>query len=590
MEYLFDEWKRALDEFQKCADKTMENIRKEKMALQHMKEDYFSGVDSCYYIHDDRRIVLSAPEIIIGNVDANGVLKDYSSTIIIRGSKVDIEAVGALSNAMPGGTITNRAAKIMNIAVDPGLDGLENVVGKESTIVSQAKSIVLQSAEGNGVFVEDPLGGEEGITLSSNTKIKLDALPFFKQRSEKIKDAISAVDAGKITTLNNNVGARLNTVKGILDKLAKLGEEEEKYLGGDKTVCTKYRDIADIHRRREALSVDAANAMNNYIRSVSMLAEANYRAKALDDMKKEVGKKKENSETKSTGNSITLRSESFAFESTDGDGNDRTNPEAGFSVKAQSIRLASIGKDNALMEKGAIKLAAKDIDLSTANPKYDNDNKSAEFPAYGKVNVVSKEINLEAVDYSYKDDKKEEKELSKEGRISMRAMDIQALSTATDGKAAGSLSLNAKNVEIKSMDVDKEKKTDTALAEGGATTIVSEKVFVGSKDSKTKSKQMQISSEQVGVFAAKTAELQQDKALVQLDGGNIKIASGGNEISGKTDFKGDITAPKATINNLEAKNSLKSQNITDGMSAPSKTEPNPTGELKETDAPQIENQ
>ena len=587
MKYLFSEWKKALDEFQKSVDKTVEEIRKEKVAVQHMKEGYFSAVDNCHYIHDDRRIVLSAPEIIIGNVDSNGVLVGNSSIITLRGSDINIEATGAAAGSGLGGSITNRASSIRSIAVDPGIDGVENVVMARSQIVSQARAIVLQSSEGAGTFMEDTMSGVQGISLSSDTVINMDALSSVENTTEALEKSIKAADT-QVSDFESDMKTRRTTLNKIFDDLEKLGQEEEGYLGGDKKVCSKYRDIADVHRRMEALSVDAANAMNSYVRAVSLLAEAKSRKKALEENKKTLDGKKDKFKTETTGNSISLRSESFSFKSSDGDGNDRTNPEASFAVSAQNIRLESVGKDNSLMKQGTINLKAMEIDMSTADIKVDKDGKSAESPAAGKVNVVSKEINLEAVDYSYKDGKQEEKELSEQGKISMRAKDIQAMSTDTEGKAAGNLSLNAKHIEIKSMDVDKEKKTDSALAKDGATVIVSEKLFVGSKDSNTKSNQLQISSDKVGVFAKTAAELQQDSALVQLKSGKATISSGGNTIHGKTDIKDAVTAPSATIEHLEAKSSFKSKTISDGVAVSGGGGSSAKGDLKEEDAPKAE--
>ena len=42
----------------------------------------------------------------------------------------------------------------------------------------------------------------------------------------------------------------------------------------------------------------------------------------------------------------------------------------------------------------------------------------------------------------------------------------------------------------------------------------------------------------------------------------------GTTINAKAEVKGDLKAPKAVIDNLEAKSSLKSPNISDGMAMP----------------------
>jgi hypothetical protein len=71
-------------------------------------------------------------------------------------------------------------------------------------------------------------------------------------------------------------------------------------------------------------------------------------------------------------------------------------------------------------------------------------------------------------------------------------------------------------------------------------------------------------------------EIQQGdgKAVVQLDGGNASVGGsktqlfGATTINGKTEVKDELKAPQATIDNLEAKTSFKSQNISDGIAVP----------------------
>ena len=121
MEYIFDDWKKILTDFQNSVSKDLEEIHKQKNEVQKMKEEVFDRLDGTRYIRDDRRIVLSAPEIIIGNVDTSGDLRG-TGKVIIRSSGINMEGVGEY------GSITTRATKIMQRAVDPGIDGNENVV------------------------------------------------------------------------------------------------------------------------------------------------------------------------------------------------------------------------------------------------------------------------------------------------------------------------------------------------------------------------------------------------------------------------------------------------------------------------------
>ena len=161
MGYIFDDWKDLLDEFQKCVDKDLAEIQKQKAEVQQIKEGLYNSLGDGLFYHDGNRIVISAPEIVIGNVDRTGTLQGGGlGKVIIRGCEVDIEGVG------PTGSIVNRAPIIRQVAVDPGIDGRENVVCDTSRIVSQACDIVLHSSNATDVFSQDPelagRGGAEG--------------------------------------------------------------------------------------------------------------------------------------------------------------------------------------------------------------------------------------------------------------------------------------------------------------------------------------------------------------------------------------------------------------------------------------------
>ena len=187
----------------------------------------------------------------------------------------------------------------------------------------------------------------------------------------------------------------------------------------------------------------------------------------------------------------------------------------------------------------------------------------------------SKNFTVESLDYEVKDGKLATKALTKDGSVSVRAEKTAFLAADAEGKSAGSFSVNAKAVDVKSMDVDKEKLTDDKLAEGSTMTLVSEKMYVGAKSKDVKSKKFQAVSEEMGLFADKTFEAQQGdgKAVVQLDGGNAAVGGSKTDVFGpttindKAEVKGEVKAPKVSADSVEAKSALKSPNISDGMAA-----------------------
>ena len=284
--------------------------------------------------------------------------------------------------------------------------------------------------------------------------------------------------------------------------------------------------------------------------------------------------------------------------------------EGDFKLTSKNITIEGIDyevKDKKLKEKqltadSKIKLRAKTIEVSTeasANVEVDDQGKltKANYTAEGDLIVRSKTVTVETTDTDLENGEAKEKALTKDGKVTIRAEKMNLSATDTEGKATGSIGINAKDVSVKSMDVEKEKRTDDKLAAGSTMVIVSEKMFVGAKSKDVKSKKMQAVSEEMGLFADKTFEAQQGdgKAVVQLDGGNASVGGsksqiyGDTAINGKTEVKGDLKAPKGQFDNLEAKTSFKSQNISDGIAVPGAAAGGSlSAKLKTEDAPKSE--
>ena len=633
MAYIFEEWKKMLEKFQQCVDKGVEEMHQQKAEVQQIKTDIFNRLDRGAYYHDDERIVISAPEIVIGNVDKSGALNgSYVGTVVIKGSDVSLEGVGET------GRIVSRAPIIHQKAVNPGIDGRENVVCDSSEIVSQACDIVLHSSDAKGEFSQLPLhAGRGGISLHADKKFNIEAAVTAERRKKQIEDVIKGLDT-QSKELKKSVENQKKAVDKFLQDMIKLAEKEEKLNSPkDHSTFTNLTDISKVHEQMEALMPSVYRSTQTFIDLVSELAEVNRRKNALEK-EKGVIKTGDDFKKKSTGASMSVVAESISVATADGDGNLHTNPGAGISVRTPRMGLNMHDDQGALAKDGYFSVSAQNITLDTVNPK----DKGKEWPMEGKVKIQSKDINLEAIDYKMNDKNQLwEKELTKEGKITMSAKTVEVstanpkgierdekgklikgefvgegdviirsktvsvesfdyevkdgkLSTKaltkdgklgirtekttviaadTEGKATGSINLNAKAVNVKSMDVDKEKLTDSKLAAGSTMTLVSEKMYVGAKSKDVKSKKIQTVSEEIGAFADKTLEMQQGegKAAVQLDGGNAAVSGsktqvyGETTINGKTEVKDELKAPKVVGDSVEAKSAFKSKNISDGM-------------------------
>ena len=630
MGYIYDDWKKLLESFQSCVEKDLEEIHKQKAEVQQMKTDIFNKMGSGLFYRDDSRIVISAPEIIIGNVDKTGDLQGYGR-IVIKGNEISQEGVGN------NGQIISRAPSIRQLAVDPGIDGLENVVCETSEIVSQATDITLHSSDAKDAFSQTPLlAGKGGIRIHADNSLALEAAVSADGRKKSIEDETNTLST-RAGELKKQVDAQKKILDSYFKQMSNLLEVEEKLNVSDGYMSrVSLKDIQAVHDQMDAIMPSLYRTTTDFIHTVSLLAEVNRKKKALDAEKKDI-KTGDAFKKNPTGASMTVVAENINVATADGDGHLHTNTGAGisvqtprfgvslsdatgklveegaFTVNAQNISLTSVNvtadgkelptvgrvdimskeinmaaidyqaddkgvKEKELTADSKISMTAKTIEVATTNPKnIERDDKGkitkGEYTAEGDVIFRSKTFTVESLDYEVKDGKLSTKALTKDGKVSVRAEKTAFLAADAEGKSTGSFSVNAKAVDVKSMDVDKEKLTDDKLAAGSTMTLVSEKMYVGAKSKDIKSKKLQAVSEEMGLFADKTFEAQQGdgKAVLQLDGGKTAVGGdktqiyGDTTINAKTEVKGELKAPKVSADSVEAKSALKSPNISDGM-------------------------
>ena len=633
-DYIFDDWKTMLGSFQDCVQKDLEEIHAQKSEVQQIKTDIFSRLEKGLFYRDNDRIVISAPEIVIGNVDRSGELQGGIGHVIIKGSGVDVEGVGE------SGQIVSRAPSIRQIAVNPGVDGMEDVVCDTSEVISQAGSIVLHSSDSEGAFSQNGLSADKGgIWIHADNNLNMEAAIANDVRKESIESQVKDLTE-QATNLKKVMDDQKKAVDSFFKNMTSLLEKRDKLNQSENYLLrVSMDDLDEIHAEMNSLMPSLYHTTVSFIRTVAQLAEVNRKKKALETEKSAL-KTGDEFKKNTTGATMTIKAESIDIASVDGDGNLHTNDEAGirirtprfttsmsddsgklienggFSVNSQNISLSTVnaspdGKelpvvgnidlrskninmeavdyqrdDKGMTEKeltkdSQIKMTAQTIEVATTNPKsIERDDKGkitkGEYTAEGDVIIRSKTVAVESLDYEVKDGKLATKALTKDGKIAVRAEKTDILAADAEGKATGAISLNAKTVSVKSMDVDKEKLTDDKLAAGSTMTLVSEKMYVGAKSKDIKSKKIQAMSEEIGAFADKTLEIQQGdgKAVVQLSGGNASMGGsksalyGDTTINGKADVKGDVKAPKGVFDNLEAKSSFKSSNISDGIAVP----------------------
>ena len=403
-------------------------------------------------------------------------------------------------------------------------------------------------------------------------------------------------------------------------ELESLLADKEKLAGDDDDVRAKYEDIGDLSEQIETTSMALTEQTYAYAEVLSLLAETNRQLKCFKDEKSKIVKG-DDFKKQSTGSGVNVTGETIRLTSADGEGNLRDNEGSGISMTANRVGIAAVEAEGQLKENGQVSITAKNIAVATAgraDADFDDEGTltKAAYTAEGDFTLKSKNITIESVDYEVADSKFKEKQLTADSKIKLRAKTIEVSTegsanvevddrgqlTKASYTAEGDIIVRSKTFTLESTDNDlengeaKEKAltaggqvkvrapkmefsgTDTEgkLADGSTMVLASDKMFVGGTSKDVKGKKLQAVSEEMGLFADKTFEAQQGdgKAVVQLDGGNTAVGGstnavfGDTTINGKTDIKGDVTAPKATIDNVEAKSSFKSTNIQDGMAAP----------------------
>ena len=631
MDYIIKDWEKKMSAFESSVEKDLKEIRKCKADIQQMRNEIQREKQGNYFVRDAQRIILSAPEIILGNVDPDGVLYDgAASKIVLRGTDVDLEASGN------GGRVETRAASIRQIAEDPGSDGHEHVVGVLSEVVSQARQIVIQSDDATGAFSALPSSGGSGVCIHTDSQIEISATQTAESREKQLENRIKELETRK-SQLKEQAADHKESFGDLIKEIEELMQKREELVKDDNAIRTKYNEMEEANAELELVTESLGEEARSYSAILAMLSETNRLLKCFKEEKSKI-KKGDDFKKNATGCAVSILGERIGLASVDGEGNLRDTDGSGIAMTANRVSIAAIEADGKLKEKGQVRIQAKNVEVTTAgtaDATYDKGELTkATYEAEGDFTLKSKNITIESVDYEVADKKRKEKQLTADSKIKLRAKTIEVstessanvevddegkltkanyqaegdiivrsktltvastdndlendetkekaltaggtitiraemdpAATDTEGKATGSVSINAKDVSLKSMDTDKESHDDKALAAGGTMLIVSETMNVGAKSKDMKSKKVETMSEEISVAADKTLEHSQGdgKASVKLADGKATVEASKTQIGCDTEVKGEVKAPKATIDKVQVNQSFKSPNITDGM-------------------------
>lgn len=586
MAYLFDEWTKALNDFSKSVTKDLAEIRKCKAEVQQMKTDIFNAVGRGYYRRDDERIILSAPEIIIGDVDKEGNLwmDGEHSKVIIRSNNISIEGVASSvgsEDGIDGGSITCRASSISNIAVDPGPSGDENVViPDKSEIVTLGKAVKVATIDTDWVLPTHEKSAPQGVTIHSNNNLTLDASVSNKVLSAALKEQKKGIDKTK-SERQKDLSKGEKDIKKSMEALKKLYDNIEKLLGESvDDVRTNAMEILDNRNQIEQLMPVLYRDMTEYINLISDLAtctqESNYLQKEMDKLSSASG----DFTKKSTGASVSINAEAIAVTTKDGDSNIRENKESRVTCNARAINISSNDKNGKLIKDGILAVNAENMKFLAAEVTVDEKKKTYTVEPKGSIVMQTKNMEVSSYKYESKSQEGQPPTITRDEYIADSKLEVSMPLTKLSsldkgGKATGKVMINATDVTIMSKNTDPKTADPTELAQNGSVSVLAEKINVGVAGDKGNTKETHITSEKLNAAVKESAEINQGegKAIIKAAGENVDITAkaikqkGELTVDGKSNLKDKVTGTEGEFKKLKATSALMGPKFKDPATA-----------------------
>lgn len=562
-EFVFSDWLELFQKYRDDMEKELETVRLHKKEVQNIRQEIYDRYENGYFLRDDKRIVISAPEIIIGNVNKSGQLLDSTSTVVIRSSGIDIQGVGDV------GYIRNKATFIEQRAVDSGCDGLEEVVHDNASVMTQARSILLDSNDSTEVYTRDISQKKmtTGIAIHTDTVLDIDASVSRHEWTKAIEDKVKALN-DNLSTLKKEVDEKLDEIKGLFDEMEKDLEEDQKLLSSEIMSSTNIGALESYGQQLADRSIGLSRCIDDFFVSVSLYAEQYRQQKALTEAK--MTKSEDEFKNNVTGAGISINAEQIDITNTDGDHAVRENDGTYLRIMSKNIFVGAVNGKNENHEKGTIALRGESILVETNDRKKNGDD--LDMPTTGKVEINSKEILVSSLDYEQKkDQERTEKNLTEEGNIRIRAKKINVDGTDLEGTAAGELTMNSGKISVVSAEVDKESREIKEIHKGGTLELATETVTIG-KDAAEK-----ILSEKIEAKTNTELKLiQGDKATLTVSGNKLTVEDDGTNFSkgeltvdveskfnkkmtATTIEANDVTGKKVTVNNCLKAPSLTAQ-------------------------------
>ena len=569
---IYQDWEAKLKGLLDSVEKELEEVRAQKEALFSLNTDVQNKIEG-RLIHDDRRLILSAPEIVIGNVNMGGTLDPSGGcTIIIRGNNVAVEGVG------DAGSVAVRAPMISQTAENPGIDGKEHTVEGMSQVIIQGREVSIDSNDipAGGAFLDARgVDGGSGIALHADKRMSLSATSSKKSLTARLEEKIKSLKAAK-EPLKKEAQKDLDNFKKQGEELSKFNDKRDKLrLIDEDELTSSYHDIDELNVLISDLTPQLVADLYRQSKSLGELAELNRQEKFFTKMKEEVGKTSDDDfKKKPVPSSMSIQSEFLSIVNADGDGNLRTDEGSGVTILSNRMKVEGVFDDKGSLDKdNRLTVNMKTIDLSTAGrsgveKEEDGTLKAAKLPAEGDVIITSKNITMQTIDAEVADKKYKDTGLAKDGSITIRSKSIglsninttdveaddKGKVTKATYKPEGEILLFSKQVQISSMEskLDGDKVEETALAKDSVFSVRAEKMSLSAADHEGKAAgQATINAKQVTV-SAMNVDPKTKKFKEVAQGGSIEVYAEKQTVVAKKDLAihGEETAQLTSTKKL----------------------------------------
>jgi hypothetical protein len=578
-DYIFKDWKELMAKYEANINKELETIREYKNQMLEIKQEVYKQIRKGCFIEDDQRIILSAPEIIIGHVDKSGQLISESSVITVRGTKINFEGVGT------DAVVQTKANKIKSVALDPGPDGKEKVVYDDAEISSMARKITLdsdsaadaflgtnESSEDGGVYTSKDaksLSPGTGISIHSDSTIQVSAAICYEDLKTNVEKRLSDLEK-KYEKASNAKDFAKKEIEDYVDLMEDILKTDKKIKDDDALVNVSVMALDDLRLRMGDISLAYFDAMDRYMKALSTMAESKREERILKVKKTVISRlTEEQLLKKNTGTKLYLKGEQVDVSTTDGDGKLHTgNQSSKISVNAQQVDFQSYTNEKEKAAETQFFVNFPTVQITTLAPLKEGET---EQKAEGKIQLSSKNVYVHTTDIKTDGDKQKESP-AKDSSIVCLSENVNLPGYDSSGKAVGTVNINGKEVNVTAINYNENLKDKGALVEDGKINVWSKALNMGSQDnSKPENcESINITTKSLTEKASESITLtQSDSTNIKVAKDKISIAAETKEFSGgkieagseKAKFK-ETTSSSTTADNITANSQVKTPSFT----------------------------